>query len=101
MNQFSIIKMYSVFTQQQDAKSSQFLIDYIPGDTGAYPGTQKISLSKCIEIMESVFLSLWNYVINQQAIHINTNYIIKYQQRRRAIKPILYYSSECIMVHKF
>ena len=39
MNQFNIIKIYTIFTQQQDANSIQVLIDYKPGDTGTYPGT--------------------------------------------------------------
>ena len=34
INQFSIIKIYTVFTQQQDINSSQVPIDYKPGDTG-------------------------------------------------------------------
>ena len=39
MNQFNIIKIYTIFTQQQDTNSIQVLIDYKPGDTGTYPGT--------------------------------------------------------------
>ena len=39
MNQFNIIKIYTVFTQQQDTNSIQVSLDYKPGDTGAYPGT--------------------------------------------------------------
>ena len=39
MNQFNIIKIYTIFTQQQDTNSIQVPIDYKPGDTGTYPGT--------------------------------------------------------------
>ena len=39
MNQFSIIKIYSIFTQQRDTNSIQVPIDDKPGDTGMYPGT--------------------------------------------------------------
>ena len=39
MNQFNVIKIYKIFTQQQDTNSIQVLIDYKPGDTGTYPGT--------------------------------------------------------------
>ena len=34
MNQFNIIKMYTVFTQQQGTNSIQVPKDYKPGDTG-------------------------------------------------------------------
>ena len=40
MNQFNIIKIYAVSTQQQDTNSIQVHIDYNPGDTGTYPGTE-------------------------------------------------------------
>ena len=39
MKQFNIIKIYTIFTQQQDTNSIQVPIDYKPGDTGTYPGT--------------------------------------------------------------
>ena len=39
MNQFNIIKIYTVFTQHQDTNSIQVAIDYKPGDIGTYPGT--------------------------------------------------------------
>ena len=39
MNQFNIIKIYTVSTQQQDMNSIQVPIDYKPGDTGTYKGT--------------------------------------------------------------
>ena len=34
MNQFNIIKINTIFTQQQDTNSIQIPIDYKPGDTG-------------------------------------------------------------------
>ena len=40
MSQFNISKIYTTFTQQQDANSIQAPIVYKPGDTGTYPGTQ-------------------------------------------------------------
>ena len=36
---FNIIKIYIIFTQQQDTNSTQVPIDEKPGDTGTYPGT--------------------------------------------------------------
>ena len=39
MNQFNVIKIYTIFTQQQDTNSTQVPLDYKPGDTGTYPGT--------------------------------------------------------------
>ena len=41
MNQFNIIKMYIIFTQQWDTNSIQVPIDYTLGDTGTYPETQE------------------------------------------------------------
>ena len=38
MNQLNIIKIYTIFTQQQDTNSIQLPIDYKPGDPGTYPG---------------------------------------------------------------
>ena len=38
MKQFNIIKIYTIFTQQQDTNSIQVPLDYRPGDTGTYPG---------------------------------------------------------------
>ena len=38
MNELNIIKIYSVFTQQQDTNSIQVPIDYKLGDTETYPG---------------------------------------------------------------
>ena len=39
MDQFDIIKIYTIFTQLQDTNSIQVPIDYNLGDTGTYPGT--------------------------------------------------------------
>ena len=39
MNQFEIIKIYTVFTQQQDTNSTPVPIDYKLGDPGTYPGS--------------------------------------------------------------
>ena len=39
MSQSKIIKISTVFTQQQDTNSVQVLIDYKPGDFGTYPAT--------------------------------------------------------------
>ena len=39
MNQFNIIKIYTIFTQQQDTNSIQVPTNYKPGDTVTYPGT--------------------------------------------------------------
>ena len=38
MNQFNIIKIYIIFTQQQDTNAILVPIDYKPGITGTYPG---------------------------------------------------------------
>ena len=38
MNLFNIIKIYTIFTQQQDTNSIQVPIDYKPGDPGTYLG---------------------------------------------------------------
>ena len=37
MNQFNMIKIYTIFTQQQDTNSIPVPIDYKLGDTGTYP----------------------------------------------------------------
>ena len=39
MNQLNIIRIYTIFTQQQDTNSIQVPIHYKPGDTGTYPET--------------------------------------------------------------
>ena len=54
MNQFNIIKIYRLFTQQQDITSIQVPIDYKLGDPETYAGT-KIWQSKGIEITQSLF----------------------------------------------
>ena len=38
MNEFNIIKIYAIFTQQQDINSIQVPIEYKLGDTGIYLG---------------------------------------------------------------
>ena len=38
MNQFNIIKIYMIVTQQQDTNSIQVPMDYKPGNTVTYPG---------------------------------------------------------------
>ena len=40
MNQFSMIKMYTVLTQQQDTNSIQVPIDYKLGDPETYAGAK-------------------------------------------------------------
>ena len=45
MNQFNIIKISTMFTQQ-DINSIHVPIDYNPGDTGTYPGTED-KVQKC------------------------------------------------------
>ena len=54
MNQFNIIKIYRLFTQQQDITSIQVPIDYKLGDPETYAGA-KIWQSKGIEITQSLF----------------------------------------------
>ena len=39
MDQFNIIKMYTIFKQKQDTNSIQVPKDYKAGDTGTYAGT--------------------------------------------------------------
>ena len=39
MNQFNIIKIYTIFMQQQGTNSIQIPIDYKLGNTGTHPGT--------------------------------------------------------------
>ena len=46
MNQFNIIKVYEIFTKEQDTNSIQVPTDYKPGDTGTYSGTQN-KVQKC------------------------------------------------------
>ena len=59
MNQFNRIKIYTIFTQQQDTNSIQVPIDYKPGNTRTYHGDikqgTKISCSKAIEIKQKLF----------------------------------------------
>ena len=39
MNQFNIIKIYTIFTQQQGINFIQVPVDHKPRDTGTYPET--------------------------------------------------------------
>ena len=39
MNQFNIIKIYTILTQEEDSNSVQVPIDYKLGDSRTYPGT--------------------------------------------------------------
>ena len=39
VNQFNILNIYKIFTQQQDTNSIQVPIDCKLEDTGTYPGT--------------------------------------------------------------
>ena len=39
MNQFNIIKIYTVLTQEEDTNSVQVPTDYKLGNTRTYPGT--------------------------------------------------------------
>ena len=41
MNQFNIIKIYTILTQEEDTNSVQVPIDYKLGDSRTYPGTDK------------------------------------------------------------
>ena len=38
MNQFNIIKIYTVFSQQQGTNSVRVPVDHKQGDTETYPG---------------------------------------------------------------
>ena len=40
MNQFNIIKIHTIFTQQQDTNSIPIPTDYKPGGTETYTGIQ-------------------------------------------------------------
>ena len=57
MNQFDIIKIYTIFTQQQDTNSVQVPIDYKPETLEHIWDIKqgaKISWSKVIEIIQSL-----------------------------------------------
>ena len=58
MNQFNIIKIYTIFTQQQDTNSVQVPIDYKPETLEHIWDIKqgaKISWSRGIEIIQSLF----------------------------------------------
>ena len=50
MNQFNIIKIYEIFTKEQDTNSIQVPTDYKPGDTGT---ESKVQISHGLEILKS------------------------------------------------
>ena len=52
MNQFNKIKIYTIFTQQQNTNSVQVPVDCKLEDTGIKQGA-KLSLSKGIEIIQN------------------------------------------------
>ena len=61
MNQFNIIKIYEIFTKEQDTNSIQVPTDYKPGDTGTESKGHRdrkqganISRSRDIEIIQSL-----------------------------------------------
>ena len=54
MNQFNIIKIYEMFTQEQDTNSIQVPTGYKLGDTGIQPGREsKVQKSHGLEILKS------------------------------------------------
>ena len=58
MNQFDIIKIYTIFMQQQqwDTNSIQVPVDYKLADIGTYPGTQnKVILSVFYHNVKNIF----------------------------------------------
>ena len=66
MNQFNVIKIYTVFTQQKDTVSIQVPIDCKLGDTETSrdirPGVE-ISWSKGIEIIQSLFFYYYEIML--------------------------------------
>ena len=61
MSQFNIIKLYTIFTQQQDTNSIQVPIDYNPVQLNISRNIKqgvKVSWSKGIKIIQSILLSL-------------------------------------------
>ena len=60
MNQFNIIKIYTIFTQRNDTNSIQVPIDCKLRDTGTYPGTQnKVQKFHGLKVLKSY--SLFSY----------------------------------------
>ena len=75
MNQFNIIKIYTIFTQQQDTNSNPVPIDYKPGGTETYPGIQNkvqkfLSRSKGIEITQSYHCGIMLKIIIKRYLKI-------------------------------
>ena len=61
MNQFNIIKIYTIFTQQQDTNSIQVPIECKPGDTGTYAG--------CIPFLLRLMLNIFLYAQHGDQTH--------------------------------
>ena len=60
MNQFNMIKIYTIFTQQQDTNSIPVPVDYKLGDTGTYPETyNKVQKFHGLKVLKSY--SLFSY----------------------------------------
>ena len=54
MSQFNIIKIYVIFTQQQDTNSIQVLMDYKPENTVTYPATEnKVQKFQDLKVLKS------------------------------------------------
>ena len=54
VNQFNIIKIYTVFTEQHSTNSIQDPIDYKPGNIGTYPGTyNKVQKFHGLKVLKS------------------------------------------------
>ena len=89
MNQFNIIKIYKIFTQQHGTNSIQVPIDYKPGDIGTYPGPQNKVQKFHDFVLKSYrvyLLSLQNYVkiIIKRYLKITTYFQVQcysYQER--------------------
>ena len=59
MNQFNIIKIYTILTQEEDTTSVQVPIDYKLGDTRTYPGTMYLlSVPQTIQLEKTLLLLL-------------------------------------------
>ena len=59
MNQFNIIKIYTILTQEEDTNSVQVPIDYKLGDTRTYPGTMYLlSVPQTIQLEKTLLLLL-------------------------------------------
>ena len=61
MNQFNIIKIYTIFAPQQDKNSIQVLIDYKLGDTETYP-VHKTRCKNLMVILRYLFILVSNII---------------------------------------